>query len=143
MTIGLHEKKDLPRIFTENHKSLSSIFTEKVVTLPPIFTEKKMMDYFKRKIDYALLEWKNDRRHKPLMLRGARQIGKTSAVRNLGKTFKYYVELNFEDTGQKIKDLFQAGHSPKNICEKLSEVVDTPIIAVFARTGTRYVGKTH
>ncbi|GHT07167.1 ATPase [Bacteroidia bacterium] len=87
------------------------------------------MDYFKRKIDYALLEWKNDRRHKPLMLRGARQIGKTSAVRNLGKTFKYYVELNFEDTGQKIKDLFQAGHSPKNICEKLSEIVDTPIIA--------------
>ncbi|MDR0565933.1 MAG: AAA family ATPase [Prevotellaceae bacterium] len=87
------------------------------------------MDYFTRKIDAALLEWKNDSRHKPLMLRGARQIGKTSAVRNLGKTFKYYVEINFEDTPQEINDLFQAGSSPQKICEKLSEIVDTTIIA--------------
>ena len=30
------------------------------------------------------------------MLRGARQVGKTSAIRNLGKRFKHFVEINFE-----------------------------------------------
>jgi len=40
------------------------------------------MSYFNRKIDYVLLEWISEKRRKPLMLRGARQIGKTSAVRN-------------------------------------------------------------
>jgi hypothetical protein len=65
------------------------------------------------------------------MLRGAWQIGKTSAVRNWGKTFKYYVELNFEDTGQQIKDLFQAGNSPKNICEKLSVIKQSAKITSY------------
>ena len=49
------------------------------------------MEYFNRKIDVALRQWKEEKRLKPLMLRGARQIGKTSAVRNLGKHFKYFV----------------------------------------------------
>jgi predicted AAA+ superfamily ATPase len=87
------------------------------------------MNYFKRKIDGTLLEWKNDKRRKPLMLRGARQVGKTSAVRNLSKSFKYYVEINFEDTVQEVKDFFHAGISPQEICEKISGIVGTPIIA--------------
>ena len=43
------------------------------------------MGYFNRHIDKALSQWHCDKRRKPLMLRGARQVGKTSAVRNLGK----------------------------------------------------------
>ena len=41
--------------------------------------------YIKRKIDEALKDWKNDPSHKPLLLRGARQTGKTTAVRHLAK----------------------------------------------------------
>jgi len=52
------------------------------------------MTYFKRNIDSALHQWSNDKWRKPLMFRGARQVGKTSAVRNLGKQFKYFVEIN-------------------------------------------------
>ncbi|MGE0009556.1 MAG: ATP-binding protein [Candidatus Babeliales bacterium] len=50
----------------------------------------------KRLIDYYLLEWKNKPNHKPLLLRGARQVGKTYAVRTLAKTFENYIELNLE-----------------------------------------------
>jgi len=52
--------------------------------------------YIKRKIDEALKDWKNDPSHKPLLLRGARQTGKTTAVRHLAESFDHYIEINFE-----------------------------------------------
>ena len=54
------------------------------------------MAYYKRNIDKKLLEWKASQRRKPLLIRGARQVGKSSAVRHLGKEFKYFVEINLE-----------------------------------------------
>ena len=58
----------------------------------------------KRIIDYYLQEWKQETYHrKPLLLRGARQVGKTHAVRVLGKTFKHFIEIIVEDkTSHKI-----------------------------------------
>ncbi len=50
----------------------------------------------KRLIDHFLLEWKAKRDKKPLLLRGARQVGKTYAARKLGKTFDNFIELNLE-----------------------------------------------
>ena len=44
----------------------------------------------------ALLQWKNNTKHKPLILRGARQVGKTSLIREFAKQFKCFVELNLE-----------------------------------------------
>jgi len=52
--------------------------------------------YFKRNIDKELLEWAGSKAHKPLLLRGARQVGKSTAVRELGKGFQNFVEINFE-----------------------------------------------
>ncbi len=52
--------------------------------------------YFRRMIDEHLAQWAQEQEHKPLLLRGARQVGKSSAVRQLGKTFANYVEINFE-----------------------------------------------
>jgi predicted AAA+ superfamily ATPase len=63
------------------------------------------------------------------MLRGARQVGKSSAVRHLGKSFKYFVEINFEDVEEDVKNLFKPGISPQEICKRLSFYYDTPIIA--------------
>jgi predicted AAA+ superfamily ATPase len=54
------------------------------------------MTYYKRNIDKKLMEWKASQRRKPLLIRGARQVGKSSAVRHLGKEFKYFVEINLE-----------------------------------------------
>ena len=50
----------------------------------------------KRIIDYFLLEWKDRTNRKPLLLRGARQVGKTHAMRELEKTFPNFIEINLE-----------------------------------------------
>lgn len=55
-----------------------------------------MEQYFKRDIDSYLNDWKSSVNRKPLLLRGARQVGKSSAIRHLGETFKYFVEINLE-----------------------------------------------
>lgn len=52
--------------------------------------------YYKRIIDDELLEWAQAKMHKPLLLRGARQVGKSTAVRHLGERFEIYLEINFE-----------------------------------------------
>lgn len=52
--------------------------------------------YMKRTIDAYLKEWADDPGHKPLLLRGARQIGKTTAIRHLAESFEFFVEINFE-----------------------------------------------
>ena len=86
------------------------------------------MSYFKRHIDDKLLEWKNAERRKPLLIRGARQVGKSTAVRELGKTFRYFVEINLEKQPD-LKQLFPENIDVKKTCEKLSGVLATPIIA--------------
>ena len=86
------------------------------------------MNYINRKIDNALLEWSQEKRHKPLMLRGARQTGKTSAIRNLGKNFKYFVEINFENKENAVARMIFAEHSdPHIICRELAVLYSTPI----------------
>lgn len=50
----------------------------------------------KRIIDHYLQEWKQQDDHKSLLIRGARQVGKTYSIRNLGQSFEELVEINFE-----------------------------------------------
>lgn len=85
------------------------------------------MVYFKRHIDEQLLEWKSSNQRKPILIRGARQIGKSTAVRELGKTFKYFVEINLEKQPS-MQQLFTEDIDVKKTCEKLSGVLATPII---------------
>jgi len=48
------------------------------------------------------------------MLRGARQVGKSSSVRELGKTFDFFLEINFENKEhQDAKKIFEQHSSPK------------------------------
>ena len=52
---------------------------------------------FKREIQSRLEEWRRSSRRKPLVLRGARQVGKTTVVNQFGRTFDNYIYLNLED----------------------------------------------
>lgn len=52
--------------------------------------------YHPRLIDKYLSEWAERPSHKPLLLRGARQVGKSTAVRHLGDKFESFVEINLE-----------------------------------------------
>ncbi|MDD2548699.1 MAG: AAA family ATPase [Bacteroidales bacterium] len=51
---------------------------------------------FKRKIEDALAQWKNQDNRKPLLLRGARQVGKTTLVNSFAKTYPQRIYLNLE-----------------------------------------------
>ncbi len=52
--------------------------------------------YYPRKMDAFLKDWSTSSNRKPLILRGARQTGKSATVRELGKSFDLFLELNFE-----------------------------------------------
>ena len=73
----------------------------------------------KREIEKDLLKWKNSQTHKPLLVRGARQVGKTFSVRELGKSFNDFFEVNFELYEDVIK-IFQNDLEPKRIIRDIS-----------------------
>ena len=84
--------------------------------------------YHPRLIDRYLLEWASRKTHKPLLLRGARQVGKSTAVRHLGESFDSYVEINFEKQTSCIS-LFESGDlDVKRIVPLLSAVIGKAII---------------
>lgn len=84
------------------------------------------MEYLKRNIDIELQEWRKQDHHKPLLLRGARQVGKTSAVRHLGEQFKNYVEIDLNER-KELHALFEQSFTPQQICQQLSVILDTTI----------------
>ena len=86
------------------------------------------MNYFNRHIDNQLLAWKDNKRRKPLLLRGARQVGKSSAVRELGKLFSSFVEVNFDENNLAC-EIFKNEKSPAEICKQLSSLFSTEIKA--------------
>lgn len=83
--------------------------------------------YISRIIDSELKKWKDDAGRKPLLIRGARQVGKTKSIREFGKLFDNFVEINFEETPS-LKKLFEGDLIPEKICENISAIVKTSII---------------
>lgn len=75
--------------------------------------------YFKRDIDKELSAWKASRTHKPLLLRGARQIGKSSSIRHLGESFDNMIEVNLEKQPE-LCSLFKNVRDVKALCNQLS-----------------------
>jgi len=77
--------------------------------------------YFNRFIDRYLLDWKKSAARKPLLLRGARQVGKSSSVRHLAEMFEIFLEINFEKKENfSVKQVFERHSNPKQICDELS-----------------------
>lgn len=83
--------------------------------------------YIERSIDKLLLEWKNSDCRKPLLLRGARQVGKSWAVKHLGETFDYFIEVNFEKRPEML-DVFQKIHDVHELTANLNMYYNTPVI---------------
>ncbi len=95
-----------------------------------------------RDIELNLLEWKNQQEHMPLLLRGARQVGKTFIVEKFGKeNFEEVVTINFElqpemircfnnlDPIEIINAIFLASNqkiTPKKTLLFLDEIQDCP-----------------
>lgn len=78
------------------------------------------MELLKRKIDKYLEEWKNNSDKRPLIVKGARQIGKTESIRNFAKSnYKSVIEINFILQKQ-FKDIFDDGFEVDNIIKNIS-----------------------
>jgi hypothetical protein len=85
------------------------------------------MNYIPRKIDEELQIWRNQPERKLLLLRGARQVGKSSAVRHLAKSFDHFIEVNFDENPE-YAALFEQSLSPREVCEQLALLTQTPIV---------------
>lgn len=84
--------------------------------------------YLKRKIDVALAAWADSHVRKPLVIRGARQVGKTVATSHLGSTkFQNYLAINFERQPS-LKRVFESDLNPKRIVSELEALTETKII---------------
>lgn len=81
----------------------------------------------KRIIDAELEAWAREKEPKPLLLRGARQVGKTYAVRKLGRRFKYFAEINLDENPEAAM-FFDGPLSAAPITEKLAAYTRTPIV---------------
>jgi len=74
----------------------------------------------KRKIDDYLIKWKSAPNRLPLIVKGARQIGKTDAIRNFAKNnYKSVIEINFVLQKQ-YKDIFDDGFEVDTIIKNIS-----------------------
>ena len=78
------------------------------------------MSRLRRKIDQYLIDWKNDKNKMPLIVKGARQIGKTDSIENFAKSnYKNLVEINFAIEKQYL-DIFKDGFDVNSILKNIS-----------------------
>ena len=81
-----------------------------------------------REIINTLRRWKDAPNRKPLLLKGARQIGKTWAMETFGKEcFDYYVKFDF-DRHPELKSVFQTTKSPDRLLKDLALYCEQPIV---------------
>lgn len=73
-----------------------------------------------RYIKQELIEWKNSKDRKPLIIRGARQVGKTYILKEFGnEQYENVAYFNF-DHDENLKELFKMTKDPKRILEQLT-----------------------
>ena len=85
------------------------------------------MKYLPRLIDTYLESWVKSPSHKPILLRGARQVGKSWAVRHLGERFDYFIEINFEKNPE-YKSIFSPNLDVERILSQLSVISGKPVV---------------
>lgn len=81
----------------------------------------------KREIYNYLNNWKKSEFRKPLLMRGARQVGKTTSVRQLGQSFKHFVEINLEVMCE-LHAAFEGNLDPQLIITNLQLITKQVII---------------
>ena len=78
------------------------------------------MQLLERKVDTYLSEWKNNQKRKPLIIKGARQVGKTESIRAFGKAnYESVIEINFV-LQKKFRAIFEDGYEVDTIIKNIS-----------------------
>ncbi len=82
----------------------------------------------KRNTIQALINWKSNDERKPMVLKGARQVGKTWLMKEFGKNYyDSYVYFNFDEEDD-LKSIFQTNKNPQRIIELLSMIAGVKIL---------------
>lgn len=82
----------------------------------------------KRKAIDKLIQWKSDSERKPLILRGARQVGKTWLMKEFGECeYDSFVYFNFDEE-EELKSIFEKNKNPYRIVELLSLISGKKIV---------------
>ena len=85
--------------------------------------------YMNRNAIQELIAWKNSEERKPIVLKGARQVGKTWIMKEFGKThYNNYVYFNFDEDDE-LKSIFEINKNPHRIIELLSMISGEKILA--------------
>ena len=108
-------------------KCVKTVFknSAKCVTLSS--EKKKKVINLKRNALQQLIEWKNSEDRKPMVLKGARQVGKTWLMKEFGKNcYKNFVYFNFDEEDE-LKSVFKTNKDPKRIIEVLSMISNEKI----------------
>ncbi len=78
--------------------------------------------YLKRKVDHYLKEWKLSQERKPLVIKGARQIGKTESIRQFAmEHYASFIEINFVEE-PKYKTIISDGYHAADIVKNISRI---------------------
>ena len=82
----------------------------------------------KRNAISDLINWKNSADRKPLVMRGARQVGKTWLMREFGQScYSGFVYFNFDEEDE-LKSIFETNKNPQRIVELLSLIAGEKIL---------------
>lgn len=83
---------------------------------------ERKVSTMKRNAIQDMVHWKNDEERKPLVLRGARQVGKTWLMKEFGRSYyKSFVYFNFDEEDE-LKSVFETNKNPQRIIELLSMI---------------------
>ena len=77
--------------------------------------------YLKRKLDDFLLEWKKSSDRKPLIVKGARQIGKTESIKHFAVNYENFVNINFV-LEKKYKTICEDGYTVQDVIRNISRI---------------------
>ena len=89
---------------------------------------QRMVTVLERNAIQDLISWKNDAERKPLVLRGARQVGKTWLMKEFGRNYyKSFVYFNFDEEDE-LKSIFETNKNPQRIIELLSMICGEKIL---------------
>ena len=81
-----------------------------------------MSEYLKRKIDKFLFDWKANPDRKPLIIKGARQVGKTKSIETFAEqNYESIVEINFAEDPV-YKQIIENGYSAEAVIKNISRI---------------------
>lgn len=119
----------MQEMLKKNRKNVQKLFKKPEKMCYTDFNQlKRLVICMKRKAREELINWKSDVNRKPMVLMGARQVGKTWLMEEFGRTcYEDYVYFNFDEEDE-LKSVFEKNKNPQRIIELLSMIRGKKIV---------------